>query len=302
MASSGTYTISLVDPGGKVTATSSPVAVPPSLTCGETAAAITPQPISASNTRAYYADANGVVRFLTPSGDSGRATTVPTGPSTRSSFSVSPDDTRIAVVVEQFSSGGASTRLYSEDLNGAGNHVEMFTETGSSGLWPIGWHGSMLVVGKVPTCTQGGGPGCCGPSEFHVVDATTAARSSTVGSSTCPVLGPPTPAGAICSTSAQINVLNWAGSTLNAFPISGFPSGYLSPNGKLVAEVTGSDTNVLGMDRVFTGLQACGWIDDTHLLAGGDQQRQAKVGDINSGTLVAVSAQGTCVGRIPGGL
>ena len=299
---SPTYSVSIIGTDGKVTASSTAVSGPPQVTCGDTAGAILPQPISTSNTRAYYMDAQGVVRFLTPGGDSGRATTVPTGASTRSMFTVSPDDTRIVVVVAQFKTGGASTRMYIEDLNGGSNHIELFTESGAFGLWPIGWHGSMLVVAKVPTCTQGGGPGCCSPIEFHVVDAGTAIRSSTVGSSTCPVIGPATPTGAACATPAQINILDWTGATLRSYTISGYPNAYLSPNGRAVAEVVNADTILLGMDKTLPNVQACGWIDDTHVFTDGDVQRQARIADTTSGAVIPVNSQGICAGRIPGGL
>ena len=63
------------------------------------AAALVPPPVSMSNTRVYYMDAQGVVRYLAPNGDAGRATTVPIGPARRAMFAVSPDDQRIAVIV-----------------------------------------------------------------------------------------------------------------------------------------------------------------------------------------------------------
>ena len=97
-------------------------------------------------------------------------------------FAVSPDDQRIAVVQNTYNASGATTVLYAEDLNGGTNHVKLFTQTGAFTLWPIGWHGTNdLVLAKVPSCTQGGGPTCCGPQELHVVDPATAGRRSTLG-------------------------------------------------------------------------------------------------------------------------
>src|SRR5438034_7005543 len=150
----------------------------------------------------------GVVRFLAPSGDSGRATTVPAGTaSRRSMFAVSPDDQRIAVIVDDFNSTGASTKLYVEDLNGGGNHLDLFSQTGARTLWPVGWHGTNnLVVAVVASCSQGGGPFCCGPQELHVVDPATAARRFTLGSTiACGIAGSPSPAGAICWDGSQSN-------------------------------------------------------------------------------------------------
>ncbi len=295
-----TYTVSLVGTDGKLVG-SAQASTPTQVSCGDTAAAVLPSPISTSNTRVYYMDALGVVRFLTPKGDTGRATTVPIGSSRRSMFAVSPDDQRIAVVVSDFTASGAATRLYVEDLNGGTNHLDIFSETGAYGLWPTGWHGGSLVVAKVPTCTQGGGPFCCGPLEFHVVDPTTAARRFTVGGPTCRIAGAPSPAGVVCENDVQASVVDWTAVVLRAFPIQGLTEAHLSPDGRLVALVTGANTTFDGATRSMS-LQACGWIDSTHVIAGGDAQHQPRVGDATSGAIVPVAAQGVCGGRIPGAL
>src|SRR5260370_3276745 len=147
--------------------------------------------------------AEGVVRFMTVQGETGRATTVPVGGGRRSMFAVSPDDQRIAVVVSDFTASGVSIRLYVEDLNGGTNHVDIFNSTGAYGLWPIGWHGTdNLVVAKVPSCSQGGGLFCCGPLELHVVDPATAVRRYTLGGPDCVIAGSPSPAGAACEVTA----------------------------------------------------------------------------------------------------
>jgi hypothetical protein len=295
-----TYTVSLVGPDGKV-ASSAQASSPAAVTCGTAEAAVVPPPVSTSNSRVYFMDAQGVVRFLTPHGDSGRATTVSVGSGRRSMFSVSPDDQRIAVVVADFTSSGAATSLYVEDLSGGAHHKIIFTETGTSSLWPTGWHGTSLVVAKVPPCTQGGGPFCCGPQEFHVIDPATASRKFTLGGPDCLVAGPPSPAGAVCENDAQANVLDWTGTATRSFAIQGQTPAYLSPNGNQAAMASNSNTVVEGSHTTFTGLQACGWIDSTRLL-GADAQGQPQVGDWATGTTVNVSAQGTCAGRIPGGL
>src|SRR5713101_9859939 len=161
--SADTYTVTIVRADGKIVgsaAASSPTAV----TCGGAAGAVVPLPVSTSDDRAYYMDAQGVVRFLTVQGETGRATTVPSGGGLRSMFAVSPDDQRIAVIVSNFNSAGVAIKLYVEDLSGGGNHLDIFSSSGPTGLWPIGWHGTdNLVVAKMPACLQGGGPFCCGP-------------------------------------------------------------------------------------------------------------------------------------------
>lgn len=298
-----TYTVSLVDNTGKVVASAQPSS-PTSVTCGDSAAAVLPLPVSTSNTRAYFLDQQGNVNYLTPNGETGRATHVPTGGSIRSIFAVSPDDQRIAVIQDTYSSSGATTILYVEDVNGGGNHVKLFSETGAYTLWPIGWHGTEnLIVAKVPSCTQGGGPTCCGPQELHVVDPATAGRRFTLGGTACIPVGVATPAGALCETSTfnQVRVLNWTGGVVQSFPIQGPTPAYLSPDGTRVALVVNNATTFAGAKQTLD-MVACGWVDNSHVLAGGDAQSQPRIGDVTSGTIVPVSAQGVCAGSIPGGL
>jgi hypothetical protein len=284
---------------------SAPASTPATVSCANASAANAPPPVSTSNSRAYFMDAQGVVGYLTSNGDAGRATTVPIGPARRSSFAVSPDDQRIAVVVIDFNANGAATRLYVEDLNGGGHHLDLFTDSGAYTLWATGWRGTNnLVVAKVPSCLpQRGGPLCCGPQEFHVVDPATAVRRFTVGSPTCVIAGAPSPAGVVCETTTQANVLTWSGSTSTTYDVPGQTPAYISPDGQLVAIVSTTDpATTLFPSKATVSIVACGWIDSSHLLSGGDTQRQPRVADIVTGKVVAVQAQGDCAGRLPGGL
>src|SRR5438874_621622 len=131
---------------------------------------------------------------------------------------------------------GAPPRVDVEDRNGGGNHVNSFSETGAYSIWPRGWHGTNnLVVAKVPACMKGSGS--FGPLELHVVDPATATRRFTIGSPTCVVAGPPSPAGAVCETVGYANVLNWIGGTVRSFPINGLTPALLSPDGMVTAIV-----------------------------------------------------------------
>ena len=131
-------------------------------------------------------------------------------------------------MVSDFSGNGAASRLYVEDLNGGANHVDIFSETGAYGLWPIGWHGTSLILAKVPACTQGTGLGCCGPLEFHLVDPATAVRSRTIGRADCIIGGPAVPAGAVCETAAvDAKAFDWNGGLHKQQPI-GVPASGLS--------------------------------------------------------------------------
>jgi hypothetical protein len=264
-----------------------------------------PLPVSTTNSRVYFMDAQGAVRYLAPSGETDKATSVPAGTaSRRAMFAVSPDDQRIAVLVSDYNSGGASTRLYAEDLNGGGNHLDIYSQSGAKTLWPIGWHGtSNLVVAVVPSCTQGGGPFCCGIQELHVVDPATAARRFTIGSVTgCPIVGPASPAGDICWDGNQSKILNWTAGTVRTYAQSGPALQFLSPNGSQVAVVDNTGTTMQGTNVSLAGLFACAWIDETHILAGGDSQHQPRVADLTGKSQIPVAAQGDCAGRLPGGL
>jgi hypothetical protein len=302
--SGDTYTVSIVAANGKVVG-SAQASSPTAVTCGDAAAAVLPLPISTSDDRAYYMDAQGVVRFMTVQGETGRATTVPVGGGRRSMFAVSPDDQRIAVVVADFTASGVSLRLYVEDLNGGTNHVDLFSSTGAFGLWPIGWHGTdNLVVAKVPSCAQGAGQFCCGPLELHVVDPASAVRRYTLGGPDCIIAGAPSPAGVACEVTAgytTLRKLGWTAGVLSTFAINGAAPAYVSPDGQVVALVAGSTTKFQGATKTLN-MQACGWIDSTHVISGGDVQQQPRIGNVTTGAVVPVAAQGTCGGRLPGGL
>src|SRR3981081_884757 len=164
---SGTnYTVSLVGIDGRVV--SSAIASSPSaVTCANAANALVPLPVSTSNTRVYYMDALGVVRFLAPNGDTGQTATLPIGPGRRSLFAVSPEDSMMAVVVVDFTATGATTRLYLYQLQPGGAQIQTFGQTGAFTLWPTGWRGTTtLILAKVPACVPGSGPFCCGPQEL----------------------------------------------------------------------------------------------------------------------------------------
>ncbi|OLE79272.1 MAG: hypothetical protein AUG06_08275 [Actinobacteria bacterium 13_1_20CM_2_65_11] len=300
------YTVSIVDGNGKVVG-SAQASSPTAVTCADAAGAEVPLPISMSDDRAYYMDAQGVVRFLTVQGETGRATTVPTGGGRRSTFAVSPDDQRIAVVVNDFTASGVTFKIYVEDLNGGTNHLDIYGTTGVLGLWPLGWHGpNNLVLAVVKACSQGGGPFCCGPIELHVVDPATALRRYTIGGPTCLIAGPPSAAGAVCEDTnfTRASVVNWNGVTLRTFSVPGPQPAYISPDGRSIAlfNFTGAGVTTFEGSKTTLNMQTCGWIDSTHVIAGDYGQPPARIGNIVTGATTAISAKGTCAGRLPGGL
>ena len=129
--------------------------------------------------------------------------------------------------------------------------------------------------------------------------------------------GPPSPAGAVCedrNAFAQANVVDWTAVTRRSFPIQGPTPAMISPNGSLVALVPGADTGFDGTPRTLAGFQACGWIDDTHVIGRQAGNEIPLIFDITTGDLrmmeVPPAATGVrelirtldCAGRIPGGL
>src|SRR5260370_11300388 len=146
--------------------------------------AMEPPPVSASNTQVYFRDGDTKIRSVNLPSGATDLTTVPGAPTTVSFFSVSPDDQRIAVVVEDVSAATTiSLRLYVEDLVGHGHHADIYTTTQPKGktgttLWPLGWHQGALVL-----AVGGGGPfqpAGLTPSEGHLSPAPTAVRNPAI--------------------------------------------------------------------------------------------------------------------------
>src|SRR5258708_11850921 len=72
-AGGDTYAVSIVGLDGTVVASAQP-SNPTTMTCGDSTAAVLPVPVSTTSTRVYFLDAQGYVNYLTPNGETGRAT------------------------------------------------------------------------------------------------------------------------------------------------------------------------------------------------------------------------------------
>lgn len=303
-----TYTITLVGTDGGIAATARAAGFLASPTCAGIAKPVLPLPVSTSNTRVYFMDNAGLVHFLDTRGEAGSVATLPHGPGVRSMFAVRPDDKAMAVVVSTFSATTEHATLYLYDLV-ARTSVKVFDQTATSGLWPIGWHGGSLVVGKTRACSTGSALGCCGPTELHVVDPITAVRRLTIGGGTCMVAGPSVPAGTPClepcDCGDSISLRNWSDVQFGTAEMEGGPPLFISPDGRTVLARwpnTGRALLLEGGGPTPT-MGICGWIDnDTILGPSGDVSTQAQVGNMVSGKVKPVAALGTCAGRIPGGL
>jgi hypothetical protein len=306
--------LDLVAPNGSIGATAS-VAAPSVQSCGQGAGAVLQPPVSATADKVFYRDGDTKIRYVTPTRQTGDATTVPGSATQVSFFSVSPDDQRIAVVVEDLSAASTiSLKLYVEDLSGGGHHADIYSTTTPKGktgatLWPMGWHQGMLVLALVTACTFE--PAGLSPSEWHVSDAVTAARKVTIAG-TCILSYWPSPAGVACvdnGSALQATVYDWTGKVTATIPISSsdYQSG-LSPSGGRVFFATGFGIGAPPpATRVFTvgagqtggtvaGHSACLFIDEGHLLA------PDAVIAIPSGAVTPLPASGICAGHFPGGL
>ena len=284
---------------------------------------VAPPPVSSSNDEVYFRDGDTRIRMVVPPGTAADVTTVPGGPNVISFFSVSPDDQRIAVLVEDVSSGTAiSERLYVEDLRGGGNHVDVFStqtpkDQRGTTLWPMGWRQGALVLALMPACTFE--PVGIIPREWHVASAATGSRLATIPANGCTLSLWPSPAGVACEQAQGATTFyDWTGKVLSFTglprPGPGYPQTELSPKGSSVFFATGTGastpaTQILelrpGPYATVQGHSACIWIDDDHLLAPDAviQFPAETPGNLQVGTTATPLAEsGVCAGRFPGGL
>jgi hypothetical protein len=309
----GQTNLELIRPDATVAA-SVPIASPSlrGQACGQGRGPWLEPPVSATNDEVFYRDGDNKIRMVVPPSGSVDVTTVPGNENVVSFFSVSPDDQRIAVLVEDLSAANTiAERLYVEDLHGGGHHSDIYstsvptsvpTSQGATSLWPMGWHRGLLVLGVWAACTF---ELVGAPQAWHVVDPSTALRKVSIGGANCLILSSwPSPAGAACAVpqTEQVNVYDWEGRLRTSLK-SQTGATELSPSGDLLfAGVGGPDpaTTIISIDgrtSVATpGRIGCLWIDDSHVLA------FDAVISYPSGSVASLAQGGLCAGRFPGGL
>lgn len=283
-------------------------------TAGGNSAVIMP-PVSASDDKVFYRDGDTRVRSVSLDGTTADVTTVPGGPNTVSMFSVSPDDRRIAVVVEDLTpSHDINLRIYVEDLLGGGHRADIYSTTISKAtgdtLWPMGWHGGLIVLGVMKACSPD--PSSVQPAEWHLSDPATGDRRVTVTGPGCLMGDWPSPAGAICAGSGRVNLYQWTSSGGPAlewpYQQAQWQSG-LSTAGHQYFLVWNSYgqlvTYVFSGPRLWTTSKLpCLWIDEDHMLAPDAviSMPSPKFPYSQWLPVYPLPASGTCVGRFPGGL
>jgi hypothetical protein len=317
-------TLEMITPTGAIAAHAT-VAAPSVHTCGQNTGTVLQPPVSATDDKVFYRDGNTAIKFLTPDGQTGNATTVPGGASTVSFFSVSPDDTRIAVLVEDLSPATTiKLSLYVEDLSGHTNHSVIYTKTvpkfkNATTLWPMGWHNGLLVLAVFQPCTFE--PAGLAPVEWHVASAVDATRVAKIGNPCTPSYWP-SPAGVACIMPAtnQAVIYNWAGAVVSTevTQANEFQSGlspaavsvFFSPGAGIGAPPPSTrivTRNGPGPSAVVSGHNACLWIDEDHLLAPDavigfpSLKAGSGTGSVPT-TITSLPASGVCAGRFPGGL
>lgn len=318
-------TLQLVKPDGGVAA-NVPIATSTVQYCSsQHDGAVLAPPVSASDDQVYFRDGDTKIRMVVPPASAVDVTTVPGGANTVSFFSVSPDDQRIAVLVESLS--GATTiglRLYVEDLRGGGHHLDIFTATtpkgkGGTTLWPMGWHQGALVLAVVTACTFE--PAGLTPAEWHMSNATTARRITTIRASSCTLSYFPSAAGVGCiQGSGATTLYDWTGKVVAGTgpptPETGYTLTGVSPAGQSAFFAAGSGigapapvTQILqlgpGPYATVQGHSACLWIDEDHLLAPDAviQFPAETPGNVRvTAGVTALAQSGVCAGRFPGGL
>ena len=318
-------TLQLIKPDATAAATVS--IAPPSVqfcTSAHDGALLAP-PVSASSDQVYFRDGDTKIRMVVPPASTADVTTVPGGPTTVSFFSVSPDDQRIAVLVEDLS--GATSigeRLYVEDLRGGGHHADIYTTTATKGktgstIWPMGWHNGALILAVVPACTFE--PAGLTPSEWHVASASDAARLATIRATNCTLSYWPSTGGVGCTDANGVTTIyDWTGKVVSVTGPGTTGSGYslssVSPAGQSILFATGAGigapspaTGIVqlgpGPYATVPGHAACTWIDEDHLLAPDAviQFPAETPGNLQvTAAVTALSSSGVCAGRFPGGL
>jgi hypothetical protein len=267
--------------------------------------------VSATTSHIYFRDGDTKVRMLVPPSAALDVTSVPGGPKVVSGFSVSPDDQRIAVSVEEFSTDAITDRLYVEDLHGGGHHADIFSTSIPAGkqttmLWPMGWHEGHLVLAVWAACTF---EPVLYPAAWHVADALTANRLASIGDSNCIPGEWPSAAGVACfefQPPGHLRLFDWNGNLVRTLVTDNWAT-IVSPSGHLVAARVGGDLGVTPANTAMLtvdgggvvnspGHLGCLWIDETHLLA------QDAVISYPTGTAVPLPSLGRCAGRFPANL
>jgi hypothetical protein len=283
----------------------------------ETAAYNLPE-VSISSTRVYFLNGETQIRSLSPDGSQQTVMDVGAPPNSQVVFSVSPDDSRIAIAAITLATTNTAASfhdvMYVEDTGTAAHRVDIYSST-IKAEWPVAWRAGKLVVGVGPA-DIGSYDTPYGAIAYHVVDPNTGLRAAALD---C-VQGLLSPAGVACISGfctggttcgpGTIGKQGYDGAKttfdLPAGPppriFTAFQKGAgLSPDGQRIA-VQGSPTDSsqttgdtylvsAGSANLLTHAGSpLGWIDDTHLVLGNGGQTYVIDASNPSNVLSVVSA------------
>jgi hypothetical protein len=270
---------------------------------------------SASRTLLYYLNGGSAVRFLGPSGITGTSTTINLRANQQAGFAVSPDDRRIAVAIFSYLPPAdtqgpaipsyAGMRLYVEDLQGGGHHLEIF-ESKTVAEFPVAWTAGRLILAVgVPLCCQVLPINPYNATSYHVVDPGTGTRLASLCEKSNGPEGPIEPAGAACfETTDGPTFQRWDGSRLGAPAAVPNPSQYLNamaPDGNRVA-VGGEPIWVWGPSGRGQSLRESGyvfgWLDTNRIVFQRKDANTLSVLDLATNAAGDISS-GNYLGKFP---
>jgi len=275
-------------------------------------------------TGVYYADGNGVVRLLEPTGESNVVATFPMTPEQHEMwYAVSPDGSRLLAGVLSLPAvvppppgkdwpptlaGGWSFDLASATAGGPTRVLRHFESSdppdGTAATWkpifPVGWtpDGPVAMVGA-PIATQNawyGGP-------LFLVDQAGQATTR-VGGSDCTAAQVLTSGTLACISNGfvpHVTIRDLSGQTLWKPDVDGFsalaltlaPAGDAVSDGRHAATVTGSI-------NLPDGFVAQGWLDSRTVVGRQSDGELAYLGLDSPTTLHDLGFKGTFVGVLPG--
>lgn len=280
-SSASSYSIALVDTDGGISRTITGLKRTHLATHDGTAIQL--PYVSTTKSSLYYLDGDSVVHGFrinsVPPADI--ALDVPTG--SEAAFAISPDDSRIAVSVLDFTVKPVHVTLYTDSLTGG--HRRVIYQSTSNYVWPVAWHSGLIVLAHAygpyeesiaPAAPARGNP--YSAISYHLVDPTDASRKVLMGS--CTVSGPLSPAGSGCIQGGSID---WQGNTADWSTDdwgTRSSAAALSPDGQWMAAANPNNPSEMALWRsdgtILKSIPGAGlhdwagWIDDQTLVVGSE--------------------------------